>query len=227
MDKKFWGIKMIFRDRFHAGEKLSEKLKEYSSPDTVIIAIPRGGIAVAYPVSINLGLKLTIAGVRKLPIPWNPEMGFGAIAEDGSVYINENVVRRHWIDPDEISSISERVLSEVKRRVGLYRKGMLPDFREKKVLVVDDGFATGYTAIATCQLVIRNGAKEVVLSAPCAPESTVDLLSDYADKIVVLIIERFTPFAVANYYRDFHDMSDGEVIEILESLENRDLIYRK
>jgi len=218
---------MIFRDRSHAGEKLSEKLKEHSSPDTVIIAIPRGGIAVAYPVSINLGLKLTIAGVRKLPIPWSPEMGFGAIAEDGSIYINESVVKRHWIDADEISDISERVLSEVRRRVSLYRKGGLPDFSGKRVIVVDDGFATGYTAIATCQLVRRNGAEEIILSAPCAPVSTADLLTEYADEVVVLIIERFTPFAVANYYRDFHDMSDDEVMEILESLESRDLLYRK
>ncbi len=217
---------MIFRDRFHAGEKLSEKLKDYSSSDTVIVAIPRGGVAVARPVSINLNNRMTVVGVRKLPVPWSPEMGFGAIAEDGSLHINDQMVKRNWIDPEEISRISERVLSEVRRRMRLYRKGGLPDFGGRRVTVIDDGFATGYTAIATSYLVRRNGAEEVILSAPCAPESTLKLLSEYADEVVVLKIEKFTPFAVANYYRDFHDMSDEEVIRILNDIERRGLIFR-
>ena len=217
---------MIFRNRFHAGEKLAEKLKGFS-PRSILVAIPRGGVAIAYSVSIKLGIKMTVVGVRKLPVPWSPEAGFGAVAEDGTIYINEALVRRFWIENEEISRIAEDVLSEVRRRVRIYRGDRLPDFSGKEIIVVDDGFATGYTAIAACELVKRAGAVEVILSAPCAPENTVKLLSDYGDDVITLITEKFTPFAVANYYEDFHDMTDDEVLEILEALKERGLIYKE
>ncbi|AEA47531.1 phosphoribosyltransferase [Archaeoglobus veneficus] len=208
---------MIYRDRTHAGRELSKLDVDFD----VVAGIPRGGVIVAAEIAKERGKPLLIVGVRKLPVPLNPEAGFGAVAEDGSIYLNKKIVNRTGLSDDEIWGIAENVKKEVERRVNVYRKGEgeIHDLDGKTVLLVDDGFATGYTAIAAIELLRNKNAGKIIAAAPCAPETTVELLEDYADEVVVLNVQAYSPFAVAEYYYDFRELSDEDVLRALEDVD--------
>jgi len=206
-------ITMTYRDRAHAGRELAKLKLDFD----VVAVIPRGGVIVGVEVAKARKKPLLIVGVRKLPIPWNPEAGFGAVAEDGSIYLNEEVVRRAGITDEQIENIAKEVRKEVERRVKTYRKGPIPDLSEKSVLLVDDGFATGYTATAAISLLKKKNASRIVAVAPCAPANTVELLKRCAN-VVVLNIQDYSPFAVADYYEDFRELKDKEVLEAIQEV---------
>ncbi len=146
-----------FEDRREAGKRLAEIIPEVD----LIAAIPRGGVPVAVEVAKRLSRPLFVVGVRKLPIPWSPEAGFGAIDEDGNVHVSHHIVSRTRIDDVAVEKIAEDVLREVKRRISIYRKS-LPEIAGKAVAVIDDGFATGLTAVAAVEFVRVKGAEEVM-----------------------------------------------------------------
>jgi len=205
---------IIFHDRRHAGILLAD----FVDVDfDVVAAIPRGGVIVAAEMAKKA--PLLIVGVRKLPVPWNPEAGFGAVAEDGSMYLNERILKRIDISDEQIREIADNVMREVERRVKVYRGEEIPDLSGKRVLLVDDGFATGYTAIAAIQLLRNKGAAKVYAAAPCSPKDTVELLKRYADDVFVINVQEHFPFAVANYYEDFSELSDGDVLRAIEGVE--------
>jgi len=193
----------LFRNRKHAGRKLAEFTRDLEFD--LIAAIPRGGIAVAAEIAKIRKKRLLVVGVRKIPIPWNPEAGFGAIAEDGSTFINRSIFEHLNLLDEEVEELANDVRKEVERRVRIYRKGAIPDLNGKVILLVDDGFATGYTAIAAIELLKKKGAI-VYAAAPCAPSDTVKLLKEYADKVIVIHVQGYGPFAVASYYDDFRDL---------------------
>jgi len=207
----------IFHDRRHAGIVLADFLKGVDFD--VVAAIPRGGAIVAAEISRRSHKPLLIVGVRKIPIPWNPEAGFGAIAEDCSTYFNEKILKRIYISDEQIKELSDSVKKEVERRVKVYRDKEIPDLSGKRILLVDDGFATGYTAIAAIHLLKKKGAAKVYPVAPCSPKDTVDLLKTYADDVFVINIQRHYPFAVASYYEDFSELSDEDVLKAIAGVE--------
>jgi putative phosphoribosyl transferase len=211
----------VFKDRRDAGRSLAERMIKYEG-SAIVLAIPRGGVPIGYEISRRLGVPLDLIMPRKLPIPSEPEAGFGAIAPDGTVVLNEGMVRYLGLSKKEIDRISISVLSEVRRRVREYRGDRpLPDIRNKTVIVVDDGLATGYTMIAAVRAIKKSSPKMVVVAVPCSPASSVERLKKEADEVVCLFEQPYGSFAVASYYEDFPDLTDDEVKILLKETISR------
>lgn len=207
---------IIFENREHAGKILAEK---YDGPtDSLVVwGIARGGVPVGYQIAKILGGELDVVTARKLPIPWSPEMGFGAIAPDGSIALNEELLSRLRLSDDEIREIAERVLAEVNRREEIYRAGRTAvDISGKNVLITDDGLATGYTMIAAIEMAKRGEASTVNVAVPVSPADTARKIEPLVDRLIVLHLSWTYSFAVASFYSDFHDLSDQEVLEYLD-----------
>jgi len=207
--------KMIFRDRLDAGEKLAELLLEYKGERTAVIAIPRGGVEVGYVVASKLGSPLEVTVPRKIGSPMDPELAVGAVAEDGTIYIDEEVSKMIGIRDDWIEVEAERELQEVRRRIEVYREGKpLPSLKECTVLLVDDGIATGATIIATARFLRKLDPERLVIAAPVAPPEVVPKLSKEADDL--RFVETPSPFfAIGQFYQDFSQLSDSQVLEYL------------
>ncbi|MDI6896617.1 phosphoribosyltransferase, partial [Methanocella conradii] len=197
---------MIFKDRRDAGRMLAEHLVGYRH-NSIILAIPRGGVPVGYEVSRRLGVPLDLIVPRKLPIPSDPEAGFGAVAPDGTVVLNERLVAYLGLSVKDIERIVEEVLKEVRRRIREYRGDRpLPDLKGKNVIIVDDGLASGYTMIAAVRAVRKERPRRVIVAVPCSPETSVERLEKEADEVICLRVQRYGPFAVASHYEKFPDL---------------------
>ncbi len=212
----FWrAVLAIFRDRYEAGERLSEVIE--LPKGSVIFAIPRGGVPVGAAIAEHHGLPFDVIVVRKLPIPWNPEAGFGAISPDGGIVLNPHL--SSYLSDEEIERISNDVLREVERRNLVYRGGKgYRDLTGRVAVVVDDGFASGYTAIAAAKFLRKLNPEALLAVAPVCPPRTKDLLFEYFDDVFCLVEDEGLPFAVASFYEDFHDLRDEEVISLIERM---------
>ena len=181
-----------------------------------MLAIPRGGVPIGFRVAKALNAPLDIVVPRKLPIPEEPEAGFGAVTADGTAVLNEPLVDQLSLPPSTVDAIVRDVLSEVRRREETYRiVSPRIDLGGRTVMLVDDGLASGYTMLAAIRHVQRGGAKKVVVVVPCAPVRSIDLVSKEADEVYCLIRSEEPVFAVASYYQDFRDLSDDEVLSYL------------
>lgn len=208
---------MIFKDRHDAGRQLAEKLLTFRR-GAIVLAIPRGGVPVGYEIAKRLDVPLDLIIPRKLPIPSDPEAGFGAVAPDGTIVLNEEMVAYLGLAADEIGKIAATVLKEVRRRMREYRSGRpLPDIKGKTAILVDDGLATGYTMIAAARALRRERPGKVIVAVPCSPETSVRRLEKEADEVICLAVQEHGPFAVASYYERFPDLSDEEVKKLLIS----------
>jgi putative phosphoribosyl transferase len=182
-----------------------------------VVGLPRGGVPVAFEVAQALEAPLDIIVVRKLGVPFQPELGMGAIGEDGVCVLNQAVIRLARVSPDELAAVEARERGEVKRRATLYRRGRpMLRLEGQTVIVVDDGIATGGTARAALQVVRAHGARRVVLAVPVASPQTLAEMATDADEIVA--VETPTPFyAVGEWYAQFTQTSDAEVVSLLEA----------
>ncbi len=208
---------MIYVDRSDAGKKLARELAGYRSQDPLLLALPRGGVPVAAEIARAFDAPLDLILVRKLGVPFEPELAMGAIIDGAEPYVvrNEDVLALVAMSEEEFKQISERELAEIERRRKLYLKDRpRAEVTNRVVIVVDDGVATGATTRAALQAVRKRGPKKLVLAVPVAPTSTLEELSGEADDIVCL--QRHEPFyAIGLYYADFHQITDEEVIDIL------------
>lgn len=205
-----------FRNRSDAGVALAEFLNREPQENSIVLALPRGGVPVGEPLAARLRASLELALVRKLPVPTSPEMGFGAVATDGSRILNESMLKYMRISESQIESITDEVLHEVRRRAREYvGHDFPPSVQGMDVYLVDDGLATGYTAIAAAKMIRKQNPKSIILCAPVSPRSSISAAQPYFDEIYCLITQASNSFAVASFYTDFHDMSDDEVREIL------------
>jgi predicted phosphoribosyltransferase len=206
-----------YRDRIDAGRKLAQSLEQERGGDAIVFAIPRGGIPVAVEVAGTLGLRLDIVVPRKIPIPDNPEAGYGAVTEDGIIVLNEPLVERLGLTRGLIERQAEQVMSEIRRRLSLYRTRLGESVVEgKAAIIIDDGLASGYTMLAAIGSLRRRGAVRVVAAAPVASSHAWELVKDRADEVVAPIVSSVYPFAVAGFYRQWHDLTDEEALEGLE-----------
>ena len=208
----FKDLKM-FDDRTDAGQQLGEALSEYRGSDALVLAIPRGGVEVGYQVAEKLKIPLSIVIVRKLPLPYNPEAGFGAIAEDGSTFFVERVYNQ--IGAESAEKVIEEQKQELKRRIKVLRGGNpLPEIAGKTVILVDDGIAMGSTMRAAVTLCRNKKAKKIVVAVPVTGPATAEELAEIVDDVVIL---EKPPFfrAVAQVYWDWYDVGDDEVIDIM------------
>jgi putative phosphoribosyl transferase len=214
--------RLPYRDRTDAGRALARDLKEYADRgDTVIAAIPRGGVVVGVEVANLLCLPLTVFLLRKLGMPGQEELSLGAIASGGSKIINADLVRSLRVPQDVLDSVAFRESQELLRRERLYARGRPPvDLRDKIVILVDDGIATGAGARLAIQAVRRQGARKVILAVPVGPRNTMENLRQEADE-VVCPAEPANFHAVGEWYEDFRQVSDCEVCQLLDSLSEK------
>ena len=202
----------MFRDRDDAGRQLARLLRPYEGQDAVVLGIPRGGVPVAHAVARELRAPLDIVAVRKLPIPFDPEAGFGAVSPEGAVVLNDDLVRRTRLAPDEVRAISADVAREVRRREREYRRGREAlSVKDRPALVVDDGLASGYTMLAAIGSVLARGASKVAVAVPCASASALDLVMRRAGEVYCIVRSEEPVFAVASFYDAFPDLTDDEV----------------
>lgn len=207
---------MIFADRYDAGKRLADKLEPFRSQETIVMAIPRGGVPIGYEIAKKLKAPLDLIIPRKLPIPYNPEAGFGAIAPDGTIVLNEQMLQYLDLPQKVIDDIANDVLKEVRRRLKAYRGDRpMPDFKNKIVIIVDDGLATGYTMIAAVRAIKKQSPKKVIVAIPVSPESSMLLLRREADEVVSLYVQKYGSFAVASFYESFPDLTDREVQDLM------------
>lgn len=201
----------LFRDRIQAGRVLADRLAAYKDRDAWVLAIPRGGVPVGYQVAQCLNAHFDVVVPRKIPIPWNPEAGFGAVTADGSMVLNETMVRGLGLRQIEIDQAVEEVRREVVRRTAQYRGDRpVPDVQGKQVIIVDDGLASGYTMLAAIQSIRRLEPSEVIVAVPVASSGSVRSVSRKADKLVAVIVSERLPFAVASYYTLWDTVTDEE-----------------
>lgn len=206
---------MPFVDRVDAGRRLAAVLQEYRSRNPVIIGLPRGGVPVAREVALALAAPLDVIVVRKLGVPGHEELGLGAIAEDGVVVFNEDVVRSADATEDEVDAVIERESSVLRRRITQIRATHpATPLKDRVVIVVDDGLATGISARAACRVAKQRGAASVVLATPVAPSDWRRRLAGEADAFVA--VEESDEFmAVGQFYEDFSAVEDEEVLRCL------------
>ncbi len=204
---------MIFKDRSDAGKHLARALMRYKDEHPLVLAIPRGGTEVGYEVAKALDADFDLLIARKLPFPDNPESGFGAVAEDGSLYIIPYYAE--ILDPSLIASIIEYQKEEIKRRIARLRGGReLTPVEGRTVILVDDGIAMGSTMRAALDYCRRNGAAKVVVAAPVSSPRVKEEFEKIADDVVILSTPPYFR-AVAEAYERWYDVSDEEVLQIM------------
>lgn len=205
-----------FADRVDAGRRLSALLEHLRGQDVVVLGIPRGGVPVAFEVARSLGAPLDVVVVRKLGVPWHPELAMGAIGEAGFRVLDRDLMRRAGVGDAELRVIEGRERSVLDTRVARLRRGRPPvDLTGRVAVVVDDGLATGATARVACEVARHLGAARVVLAVPVAPADTVHEVTEADEVVCVLTPARF--WAVGNHYDDFSATSDEEVVALLDA----------
>jgi putative phosphoribosyl transferase len=209
-----------FQERREAGQLLGQHLldEREGGPDlreAIVLGLPRGGVPVAFEVASALGAPLDVLVVRKLGVPWHPELGMGAVGEEGVTVISDSVVRSADVSAAEVADVERHERAEVADRAARFRGGRAPlALSGRTVVIVDDGLATGGTAQAAVQVARARGASWVVLAVPVAPPDAVQHLRRVADEVVCLSVPRSFA-AVGSWYRDFRQTSDQEVLDLL------------
>ncbi len=216
---------MIYENRSDAGRRLAKDLANYASEKPIILALPRGGVVVAAEIAEALDAPLDLLLVRKIGVPFQPELAMGAVVDGAHPHVirNEDVIALATISADEFNSVRQAELAEIERRRKLYLADRpRANVKDRVVIVVDDGIATGATTRAALEAVRERNPKKLVLAVPVAPTSTLDELTGVADQIVCL--QSHEPFyAIGFYYDDFDQVTDSEVISILSKTRAPDL----
>jgi putative phosphoribosyl transferase len=205
-----------FTDRYEAGRLLAQELRAYAErPDVLVLALPRGGVPVGYEIARELKVPLDVLVVRKLGVPFQPELAMGAVASGGVRVLNDNLVRELNIDASEIEQATVEARREVERREKAYRGGgALPELKGTIVLLVDDGLATGATMRAAVEVVRKLGASKIVVAVPVAPAEAVEDFRPITEDVCCLS----TPasfYAIGLWYKNFPQLADAEVQDLL------------
>ena len=205
-----------FSDRVDAGKRLASALADFASKNAIVLAIPRGGVVVGYEISKALNLPLDVIIPHKIGAPDNPELAIGAMTEDGTIILDEALVAYIGVPKSYIKEESERQKREIERRLKMYRQDEpYPNLKGRDVIVVDDGIATGSTMKAALASVKNRGAKTVTVAVPVGPPSTIKELKRQADRVVFLYTPEYFQ-AIGQFYTDFNQTIDEEVIQLLK-----------
>ena len=198
---------MLFKNRIQAGKKLAEKLAEYKNKkDILVLGIPRGGIEVASAVAKELNAELSVIITKKITYPSNPEFAVGA-ASLGSYVIDEDYKHAEKTLKEDI----KKLMSEIKSRYKKYTNGKIPILKGKTIIIADDGFATGHTMLAAIKYARSKKPKKIIAAVPVSSQEAYESVKKLADKIVCLDIP-INFFAVGNFYQEFGQLSDEDVI---------------
>jgi len=209
---------MIFEDRKNAGKKLALKLEKYRDKKGIVLALPRGGVPVGYEIAKELHLPLDVLVVRKVALPQNPEYGIAAVASPDELYVDRDSMIRLNITPREIAEIAEKEMREMTRREVLYRAGKKPlNLKNKIVILTDDGIATGVTVHAALLALKIQNPNKIILAVPGCPTEIYAELKAVVDEIICFeILDNFQ--AVGSLYKNFYQMTDAQVIAILNKI---------
>jgi predicted phosphoribosyltransferase len=207
---------MRFKNREEAGRKLAIKLSSLKALNPVVLAIPRGGVIVGGIVAKALNAKLDIVVPRKLRAPYNPELAIGAVMHDGTYYLNRDIVAALDVNEEYIKREIEAQRVEIERRLHLFRKSKEYNLRDKIIVLVDDGIATGATMLAAINWLKKQKPKKLVVAIPVLPAETLELLKREVDE-VIFILAPFEFGAVGEFYEDFSQVEDEEVIKIINN----------
>ena len=212
----------MFESRHDAGRRLAAKLGEYDNGSVVVLAIPNGGVPVALEVARALNADLGLVICRKVPILLNPEGSLGAAADDGTVILNEEAVKRIGFSRQKLEDEINKVRAEIKQRSLLYR-GDQPIVRVggRTVIIIDDGLASGFTMTAAVESVRHRRPKEIVVAVPVASAMAVKQVEKVADKVVTCTTGFMPKFYVSDFYSYWYDLSDDEVIRYLKQWQIR------
>ena len=209
----------VFRDRIHAGEALAGMLEKYRNSNALVLAIPAGGVPVAAAIAARLGLALDVIPASKVLYPWTTESGFGAVAFDGTEWLNEECIRRCGLEAEVIRVATEQARDKVRRRIVKFRgERPLPRLQGRDALLVDDGIAAGSTMRAAILALEKAGAGKIIIAIPTAHASALFPLAQMADAIYCANVRSGVSFAVADAYRRWTDVSEDEVMAILAGL---------
>lgn len=209
----------LFRDRHDAGQRLAQKLFHYrEAKNTIVIALPRGGVVVGYDISLALRLPLDVFITRKLGAPSNPELAMGALAETGYRHMNEDVIREYHVSQAEVDQEVLCQEREVRRRIERYRGGRaLPSLKGQTVILVDDGIATGATFYASLGALFKAEPARIVAAVPVGPPRLLAELKMLVDDVVVLHTSEWF-FGIGQFYQQFPQVEDEEVVTCLEKV---------
>jgi putative phosphoribosyl transferase len=209
---------MIFSDRDDAGKRLAEELKKYIDEDPVVLAVPRGGVVIAYETIKRFGYKWDLIIPRKIGAPHNKEIAIGAVSSDGTYFVNNYYVSGLGITKEYIEQEVFEQVNEIKRRLKDYRGSeTLPDLKDKTVIIIDDGIATGFTILAAIKSIKKQEARKIVLAVPVSPRETFEEFKEIVDEFVCLYIPHDF-YSVGAYYNNFEQVEDEEVFKIIDEL---------
>lgn len=211
--------KVLFEDRIDAGLKLAQVLKgkNLKLKNPIVLGIPRGGVPVGDVVARKLNCELDALVLRKIPIPQDPEAGYGAVTLDKNVILNEELLKYVNLTKGEMEKGVDEVYQEVLRRNEVYRgKKPFPELEKRLVILTDDGLATGYTMLSAIKFCRGKKPQKIIVAVPVASDSAAKLIEKEVDEFIVLYISHSFYFAVASFYERFEDMEDKEIIKILK-----------
>ncbi len=207
----------IFKDRKDGGEQLASRLEDYKDREGVLVlALPRGGVVTGYEVASYLNCPLDVIIIRKLGFPGQSELAIGAVSETGAAVLNESIISAYGVSEEYIQEEISRQKAVIEKRVNLYRKGQgIPDLKGKTIILLDDGAATGATMKAAISTLNVEGIEKLIVALPVAPPETAEELRQMADELICLETPAYF-MAVGSYYQDFTQVTDEDVVEILE-----------
>jgi putative phosphoribosyl transferase len=211
-------MKAVFKDRPHAGRELAKMLEEFRGTSALVLAIPAGGVPVAAAIAQELGLPLDVVPVSKVLYPWTTEAGYGAVAFDGSVLLDEAAIEANGVNAQQVEKAVAEARAKVERRLTKLRAGRPSfEFSGKSAILVDDGIAGGSTMRAAIGALRRQGAARVFVAVPTAHRRTFDMIAKLADEAYCANVRAGGRFAVAEAYEEWRDLSDEEIQALLEN----------
>ncbi|MEN3028042.1 MAG: phosphoribosyltransferase family protein [Aquificaceae bacterium] len=208
---------MMFPNREEAGKILGEYIKDKVEKVDLVLGIPRGGVVVAKEVAKLLNVPFSLLIVRKLSVPSNPELAFGAIDPDGKIYLDQWTVGYFRLSQKDIEKVAKEELNRIREREKSFLRGKPLEVKDRMVLVVDDGIATGQTVMAGVEYLKRKGASKVIVAVPVCHSESLKKLSSHADAVYCYRVSEEASFAVGMFYREFRQVEDREVEELLKN----------
>ena len=214
MSMRFTRQQPIFENRYDAGRQLATSLAAYKNQSAVVLAIPNGGVLVGLGVALALNADFNVIISRKIPLPLSPEGGFGAVTDDGTTILNEEIVKRFNLSQQQINYQVSRVRTDIRQRSLLYHGKKPPSLvKGRTVLIVDDGLASGYTMMAAVESVRYRQPNEIIVAVPVASAAALPKVEKVANRVVSCVAGFDPEFYVSDFYRYWHDPSDKEVLQ--------------
>ena len=219
-DRQLFDRSHVFQDRRHAGKYLAEMIVFYKDSDALVMGIPAGGVPVAARIARGLDLPLDVAVVSKITLPWTTEAGYGAVAFDGTVKLNQELVEEVGLGRQTVEEGIRKTREKVENRNRLFRGDRpMPRLADRIVILADDGLASGFTMRVAVAALQDAGASEVVVAVPTGPARSVERLADQVDRLYCANIRTGVRFAVAEAYENRYDVPESEVMDILKEFQ--------